>query len=68
MQSSEREQIANDVSKELAGHGIDMLIVDDTAEAADHAVRTGLIYREALPAIEQDRLEDKGVVGGKEGQ
>jgi phosphatidate phosphatase APP1 len=67
VQSPEREQKAISISKELAAAGLDMLIVDDTAEAADHAVKIGLIYRQALPAIEQDKLEDKGVVGGKEG-
>jgi phosphatidate phosphatase APP1 len=66
VQLPEREKIAVDISKELYGHKLEMIIVDNTTEAADHAAKTGLIYREAIPAIEQDKMEDKGQVEGKE--
>lgn len=67
VQLAEREKIAMDISKELlTGHKLEMVIVDNTTEAADHAAKTGLIYREALPAIEQDKAEDKGQAPGKE--
>jgi phosphatidate phosphatase APP1 len=66
VQLAQREKIAIDISKELYGHKLEMVIVDNTVEAADHAAKTGLIYREAIPAIEQDKKEDKGETGGKE--
>ena len=66
VQLAEREKIAVDISKELYEHKLEMVIVDNTAEAAEHAAKTGLIYREAIPAIEQDKLEDKGQIEGKE--
>ena len=43
-----------------------MVIVDNTVEAAEHAAKIGLIYTEAIPAIEQEKKEDKGQVEGKE--
>ena len=66
VQLPEREKIAVDIASELAGHKLEMVIVDNTAEAADHAAGRGLIYREAIPAIEQDKAEDKGQTPGKE--
>ena len=66
VQLADREKIAVDISKELYEHKLEMVIVDNTAEAAEHAAKTGLIYREAIPAIEQDKLEDKGQIEGKE--
>jgi hypothetical protein len=45
---------------------VEMLIVDNTVEAAEHAAKIGLIFSEAIPPIEQDKKEDKGQVPGKE--
>ncbi len=66
VQLPDRAQVAIDIAKELSGHELEMVIIDNSAEAAEHAVKTGLIYREALPAIEQEKLEDKGIAGEKE--
>ncbi|RYD58627.1 MAG: DUF2183 domain-containing protein [Sphingobacteriales bacterium] len=66
VQLTQREKIAIDISKELTEHKLEMVIVDNTAEAAEHAAKTGLIWREAIPAIEQDKAEDKGETAGKE--
>lgn len=66
VQLSDREKIAMDVSKSLAEEKVEMLIVDNTTEAAEHAAKTGLIFTEAIPAIEQEKKEDKGQVPGKE--
>ncbi len=62
----EREKIAVDVSQSLADHHVEMVIVENTVEAAEHAARIGLVFREAIPAIEQDKQEDKGEQPGKE--
>lgn len=66
VQLPERKQIALDVSKSLLEQKVEMVIVDNTAEAAEHAAKTGLLFAEAIPAIEQEKKEDKGQVPGKE--
>lgn len=64
VQLADREKIAVDISAELQGH-VEFLIVDNTVEAAEHAAKTGLIYTEALPKIEKDKMQDKGEISGK---
>lgn len=66
VQRPEREQIAVDVSKSLQEHKVEMLIVDNTVEAAEHAAKTGLIFKEAIPVIEEEKKMDKGQSPGKE--
>jgi phosphatidate phosphatase APP1 len=65
VQLADREKIAMDISTELKDH-VDMVIVDNTVEAAEHAASTGLIYTEAIPEIEEDKKQDKGETAGKE--
>ncbi|HEV7334155.1 MAG TPA: phosphatase domain-containing protein [Flavisolibacter sp.] len=66
VQLPEREKIAMDVSKSLLEAKVEMLIVDNTVEAAEHAARIGLIFREEIPAIEEEKEKDKGQAPGKE--
>jgi phosphatidate phosphatase APP1 len=66
VQLSEREKIAITISEELARDKIEMVIVDNTVEAAEHAARNGLIYREEIPKIIVDKEQDKGEIPGKE--
>jgi phosphatidate phosphatase APP1 len=66
VQLKDREQIAIEISKELAPEKIEMVIVDNTVEAAEHAAKIGLIYTEAIPKIEVDKKQDKGELPGKE--
>jgi phosphatidate phosphatase APP1 len=66
VQLAEREKIAVDISKELSKFKVEMLIVDNTVEAAEHAAKTGLIFTEAIPQIEVDKKQDKGEIEGKE--
>jgi phosphatidate phosphatase APP1 len=66
VQLPEREKIAIDVSQSLKEYKIEMIIVDNTVEAAEHAAQNGLIFTEAIPAIEQEKKEDKGQEPGKE--
>lgn len=65
VQLADREKIAMDISAELEEH-VELLIVDNTVEAAEHAARTGLIYTEAIPEIEEDKKKDTGEISGKE--
>lgn len=66
VQLKERETIALTISKELAQEKVEMIIVDNTVEAAEHAARTGLIFSQAISSIEKDKQLDKGETPGKE--
>jgi phosphatidate phosphatase APP1 len=66
VQLADRENIAIDISKDLAASKVEMVIVDNTVEAAEHAAKNGLIFTEAIPKIEDDKKQDKGETGGKE--
>lgn len=66
VQLSDREQIAIDISKALVEHKVEMVIVDNTVEAAEHAAKTGLIFTEEIPKIVVDKKQDKGELPGKE--
>jgi phosphatidate phosphatase APP1 len=66
VQLPERKKIALDVSVSLREHKVEMVIVENTVEAAKHAADNGLLFTEAIPAIEQEKKEDKGQVPGKE--
>ena len=65
VQLAEREKIAMDISTELKEH-VELVVVDNTVEAAEHAAKAGLIYTEAIPEIEDDKKQDKGEIAGKE--
>lgn len=62
----QRERIAVDISETMHDHKVEMIIVDNTLEAAEHAASTGLIYTGELPEIEKDKQQDKGETGGKD--
>jgi phosphatidate phosphatase APP1 len=66
VQLRDREKVAMDISKELLGEKVEMVIVDNTVEAAEHAAKNHLIFREAIPEIIEDKKQDKGEVAGKE--
>jgi phosphatidate phosphatase APP1 len=66
VQLPERKKIAVDVSQSMKEHKVEMVIVENTLEAASHAAQNGLIFTEAIPAIEQEKKEDKGQEPGKE--
>jgi phosphatidate phosphatase APP1 len=66
VQLPERKKIATDVSESLREQKVEMVIVENTVEAAEHAAQKGLIFTEAIPAIVQEKKEDKGQEPGKE--
>jgi phosphatidate phosphatase APP1 len=66
VQLAEREKIAIDISKELVEDKVEMVVVDNTVEAATHAAKIKLIYSEAIPDIVDDKEKDKGQKSGKE--
>ena len=66
VQLADREKIAIEISKELVDDKVEMIVVDNTVEAAEHAARMGLIYADAIPQIVADKKQDKGEISGKE--
>ena len=59
VQLPERAKIAIAVSEELKKGKVEMLLVENTVTAAEHAAKTGLIYTEAIPAIMTDKEKDE---------
>jgi phosphatidate phosphatase APP1 len=66
VQLPERERVAINVANGLHKHKVEMVIVDNTVEAAQHASRIGLINRESIREIQKDKSRDKGEVSGKQ--
>ena len=62
----EKHELAANIAQSLKEHNVEMILTADSLKAAEHAAATGLIFRKELPAIEQDKKEDKGEVEGKE--
>ena len=59
------QEIAKKVAIELKALGVEMVLTEHTVKAAEHAAGSGLIFREAIPEIVQDKKEDKGQAPGK---
>lgn len=66
VQLADREKIAIEISKDLVDEKVEMIVVDNTVEAAEHAASIGLIYADAIPQIVTDKKQDKGEISGKE--
>jgi phosphatidate phosphatase APP1 len=70
----ERSAMVQKVSEQLLDDKVQMLLVQDTVQAAEHAARTGLVFHEAIPAVEQEKrkdesaAEDDGLDGEGSGQ
>jgi hypothetical protein len=52
------------VSEELRQDNVEMLLVKDTVQAAEHAALKGLIFHEAIPAVEQEKRKDETAADG----
>ena len=55
----DRALLVEQVSEELRGDQVEMLLVQDTVQAAAHAAAHGLILPEAIPAVETDKRKDE---------
>ncbi|QIX59675.1 DUF2183 domain-containing protein [Hymenobacter lutimineralis] len=55
----ERSAMVERVSQELRGEKVEMLLVKDTVAAAQHAAAQGLVFTEAVPAVEQEKAKDQ---------
>ncbi len=61
-----KKEIAEQVAQELKTLNVEMILTEHSVKAAEHAVASGLIFKEEIPAIVQDKKEDKGQLPGKE--
>ena len=55
----ERAALVERVREDLRTDKVEMLLVQDTVQAAKHAAETGLIFREAVAAVEQEKQKDE---------
>lgn len=51
--SEPRDSRVREIAAKVTAQGIDMLLIEDTEEAAEHAAGIGLIERESLPLIQR---------------
>ncbi|UOQ51563.1 App1 family protein [Hymenobacter cellulosivorans] len=55
----DRATLVEKVSEELRGDKVEMLLVQDTVQAAEHAAQKGLIFTEAIPAVVEEKHKDE---------
>ncbi|MFD2787268.1 App1 family protein [Hymenobacter rubripertinctus] len=55
----QRAALVEQVRAELYNEQVELLLVKDTVQAAGHAAQTGLIFQEAISAVEQDKHKDE---------
>ncbi|MES2894136.1 MAG: phosphatase domain-containing protein [Bacteroidota bacterium] len=66
VQLPDRARVAVEISESLRSHKVEMIIVENTVEAAKHAADNGLLFTQAIPEIEEDKKQEEGEVKGKE--
>ncbi|WBO85957.1 App1 family protein [Hymenobacter yonginensis] len=55
----ERANLVQRVTEELHNEKVEMLLVQDTVQAAEHAAKAGFIFDEAIPAVQQEKQKDE---------
>ncbi|KUG07739.1 App1 family protein [Solirubrum puertoriconensis] len=55
----ERSAMVERVSKELRGEQVEMLLVKDTVNAAEHAAASGLVFSESVQAVQAEKEKDE---------
>jgi phosphatidate phosphatase APP1 len=56
----QRDAEVHRLAQEVSSQGVDMLLVEDTEAAAEHAAAHGFINPDALPEIRGDKARDQG--------
>ena len=60
-----KQQIAKDIAVALQKEGVEMVLTQNSVNAAEHAAASGLIFKKDKPAIKKDTEEDEGTRAGK---
>ncbi|GEO03681.1 hypothetical protein AAE02nite_13450 [Adhaeribacter aerolatus] len=55
----DRAKMVVEVSEELKKGKVEMLLVENTVKAAEHAAKIGLIFQEEIPAIVEEKIKDE---------
>ncbi|SHK44544.1 App1 family protein [Hymenobacter psychrotolerans] len=55
----ERAALVERVTEELRAEKVEMLLVKDTVQAAEHAAQAGFIFQEAIPAVAKEKQKDE---------
>ena len=55
----ERATLVERVREDLRDEQVEMLLVQDTVQAAEHAAQAGFIFQEAIRAVEQEKQKDE---------
>ena len=63
--AGKKQQIAKDIAVAVQKEGVEMILVENSVNAAEHAAAAGLIFKEQIPAIEKDKKQDEGNDEGK---
>lgn len=66
VQLAQREKVAIGIKESMADSNVEMIIIDNTVEAARHAATKGFIFSESIPQVEHDKALDNGEAPGKE--
>ncbi len=61
-----KRKIAMEMAASLRAFNVEMILTEDSADAARHAASTGLIFTEKVEEVEEEKLKDEGVIEGKE--
>ena len=61
-----KRKIAMEMAASLRAFNVEMILTEDSADAARHDASTGLIYTEKVEEVEEEKLKDEGVIEGKE--
>jgi phosphatidate phosphatase APP1 len=62
----QRDDEVHRLAEEVRSQGVDMLLVEDTEAAAEHAAAHGFIDQDALPEIRGDKARDQGEPSAEE--
>lgn len=57
--TTERDGQVKQIAKTVRSHGVDMLLCQDTEDAAHHAIQKGFIPNSALQAVAQGKKDDQ---------
>ncbi|WP_019946640.1 App1 family protein [Hymenobacter aerophilus] len=56
---ADRAALVEQVREDLRNDKVEMLLVQDTVQAAEHAAATGLIFHQAIPAVKEEKAKDE---------
>ncbi len=62
----DRAKVATDIADALSADKVEMVLVQNSLAAAEHALKSGLILSHTIPQVEEDKKQDEGQKPGKD--